>query len=123
MESYTPSTVKQEGVALSIQLLQKVFRLRTCEDTIFRNRSRPCLLHQIHRCSAPCVGRLSVEQYGQDVAQATRFLEGDHTQVLSELEKEMHKHSEAMEFEIAAVLRDRITDLSSVLHRHNRQSE
>jgi len=105
------------AVRNSVQILQKVFRLRTCEDSVFKNRSRPCLLHQIHRCSAPCVGRLSKEQYGQDVAQATRFLEGDHSRVLSELEKEMHAHSEAMEFEMAAVLRDRIADLSSVLQQ------
>ena len=105
------------AVRNSVQILQKVFRLRTCEDSVFKNRSRPCLLHQIHRCSAPCVGRLSVNQYGQDVAQATRFLEGDHGRVLSELEKEMHVHSEAMEFEMAAVLRDRIADLSSVLQQ------
>ena len=105
------------AVRNSVQILQKVFRLRTCEDSVFKNRSRPCLLHQIHRCSAPCVGRLSVAQYGQDVAQATRFLEGDHSRVLSELEKEMHAHSDAMEFEMAAVLRDRIADLSSVLQQ------
>ena len=105
------------AVRNSVQILQKVFRLRTCEDSVFKNRSRPCLLHQIHRCSAPCVGRLSVNQYEQDVAQATRFLEGDHGRVLSELEKEMHAHSEAMEFEMAAVLRDRIADLSSVLQQ------
>ena len=107
------------AVRNSVQILQKVFRLRTCEDSVFKNRSRPCLLHQIHRCSAPCVGRLSVEQYGQDVAQATRFLEGDHGRVLSELEREMHVHSEAMEFEMAAVLRDRIADLSSVLQQQS----
>jgi len=107
------------AVRNSIQILQKVFRLRTCEDSVFKNRSRPCLLHQIHRCSAPCVGRLSVDQYGQDVAQATRFLQGDHGRVLSELEKEMQSHSEAMEFEMAAVLRDRIADLSSVLQQQS----
>jgi excinuclease ABC subunit C len=107
------------AVRNSVQILQKVFRLRTCEDSVFKNRSRPCLLHQIHRCSAPCVGRLSVQQYGQDVAQATRFLEGDHGRVLAELEKEMQAHSEAMEFEMAAVLRDRIADLSSVLQQQS----
>lgn len=107
------------AVRNSVQILQKVFRLRTCEDSVFKNRSRPCLLHQIHRCSAPCVGRLSPQQYGQDVAQATRFLEGDHGRVLAELEKEMQSHSEAMEFEMAAVLRDRIADLSSVLQQQS----
>ena len=105
------------AVRNSVQILQKVFRLRTCEDSVFKNLSRPCLLHQIHRCSAPCVGRLNAQQYGQDVAQATRFLQGDHSRVLSELEKEMHAHSDAMEFEMAAVLRDRIADLSSVLQQ------
>jgi excinuclease ABC subunit C len=107
------------AVRNSVQILQKVFRLRTCEDSVFKNRSRPCLLHQIHRCSAPCVGRLSIDQYGQDVAQATRFLEGDHGRVLSELEKKMHAYSDAMEFEMAAVLRDRIADLSSVLQQQS----
>ncbi|MFZ4055182.1 MAG: excinuclease ABC subunit UvrC [Polynucleobacter sp.] len=107
------------AVRNSIQILQKVFRLRTCEDSVFKNRTRPCLLHQIHRCSAPCVGRLSAEQYGQDVTQAMRFLEGDHSQVLAELEKEMEAHSSAMEFEMAAVLRDRIADLSSVLQQQS----
>ena len=107
------------AVRNSVQILQKVFRLRTCEDSVFKNRSRPCLLHQIHRCSAPCVGRLSEEQYGQDVMQATRFLEGNHSRVLSELEKEMEAHSEAMEFEMAAVMRDRIADLSSVLQQQS----
>jgi excinuclease ABC subunit C len=107
------------AVRNSVQILQKVFRLRTCEDSVFKNRSRPCLLHQIHRCSAPCVGRLNSAQYGQDVMQATRFLEGDHSRVLAELEKEMQLHSEAMEFEMAAVLRDRIADLSSVLQQQS----
>lgn len=107
------------AVRNSVQILQKVFRLRTCEDSVFKNRSRPCLLHQIHRCSAPCVGRLNAEQYGQDVAQATRFLEGDHSRVLFELEKKMHAYSDAMEFEMAAVLRDRIADLSSVLQQQS----
>lgn len=105
------------AVRNSVQILQKVFRLRTCEDTVFRNRSRPCLLHQIHRCSAPCVGKLSKEQYALDVDQALRFLEGNHQVVLAELEKEMEKYSTAMEFEMAAVIRDRIADLSNILQQ------
>ncbi|NDA84813.1 MAG: excinuclease ABC subunit UvrC [Burkholderiaceae bacterium] len=105
------------AVRNSVQILQKVFRLRTCEDTVFRNRSRPCLLHQIHRCSAPCVGKLSKEQYSLDVGQALRFLEGNHQVVLAELEKEMEKYSTAMEFEMAAVIRDRIADLSNILQQ------
>ncbi|NDC66061.1 MAG: excinuclease ABC subunit UvrC [Burkholderiaceae bacterium] len=105
------------AVRNSVQILQKVFRLRTCEDTVFRNRSRPCLLHQIHRCSAPCVGKLSKEQYALDVGQALRFLEGNHQVVLAELEKEMEKYSTAMEFEMAAVIRDRIADLSNILQQ------
>jgi len=105
------------AVRNSVQILQKVFRLRTCEDTIFRNRSRPCLLHQIHRCSAPCVGKLTKEQYAQDVNQALRFLEGNHRVVLSELEQEMESHSVALEFEMAAMIRDRIADLSNILQQ------
>lgn len=107
------------AVRNSVQILQKVFRLRTCEDSVFKNRSRPCLLHQIHRCSAPCVGMLSKDQYSQDVQQALRFLEGDHRAVLADLEVEMEKHSVAMEFEMAAIIRDRIADLSSVLQQQS----
>jgi len=107
------------AVRNSVQILQKVFRLRTCEDSVFKNRSRPCLLHQIHRCSAPCVGMLSKDQYFQDVQQALRFLEGDHRAVLADLEVEMEEHSVAMEFEMAAIIRDRIADLSSVLQQQS----
>ncbi len=107
------------AVRNSVQILQKVFRLRTCEDSVFKNRSRPCLLHQIHRCSAPCVGMLSKDQYSQDVQQALRFLEGDHRAVLADLEVEMEEHSVAMEFEMAVIIRDRIADLSSVLQQQS----
>ncbi|MBU3599382.1 excinuclease ABC subunit UvrC [Polynucleobacter sp. 30F-ANTBAC] len=107
------------AVRNSIQILQKVFQIRTCEDTVFKNRSRPCLLHQIHRCSAPCVGNISEKNYAQDLSKAMKFLEGDHASVMSDFEKAMFTHSENMEFEQAAMMRDRIADLSQVLQQQS----
>jgi excinuclease ABC subunit C len=98
-------------------LLQKVFRLRTCEDTVFANRSRPCLLYQIKRCSGPCVGLISQEAYAQDLAHAEAFLRGETSQVLRDLQHRMQSHSEQLEFEQAALLRDQIAALSNVLHQ------
>ncbi len=107
------------AVRNSIQILQKVFQIRTCEDTVFKNRSRPCLLHQIHRCSAPCVGNITEKNYAADVNKAMKFLEGDHASVMSEFQKAMLIHSENMEFEQAALMRDRIADLSQVLQQQS----
>ena len=107
------------SVRNSVQILQKVFLLRTCEDTVFKNRSRPCLLHQIHRCSAPCVNLITKDEYSQDVSKALSFLEGNHISVMQDLETLMLSYSDALEFEKAATIRDRIADLSNVLQQQS----
>ncbi|MFO1330158.1 MAG: excinuclease ABC subunit UvrC [Rubrivivax sp.] len=101
----------------TIHLLQKVFRLRTCEDTVYQNRSRPCLLYQIRRCSGPCVGLVSTEDYARDVRDAERFLLGEQQQVIEDLQAQMMTLADALEFEKAAEVRDRIGALSRVLHQ------
>ncbi len=101
----------------SIQLIQKVFRLRTCEDSVFGHRSRPCLLYQIRRCTGPCVGLISGADYARDVADTERFLRGDTQVVLDDLQQRMLAHSERLEFEQAAELRNQIESLARVLHQ------
>jgi excinuclease ABC subunit C len=105
------------AVRESIQLLQKVFRLRTCENTVFSNRSRPCLQYQIQRCTAPCVDYISAEDYGRDVQHATLFLQGREQQVMQELENKMMEAAGLQEYELAAVYRDRIQSLRQVQAR------
>ncbi len=105
------------AVKETIQLMQKVFRLRTCEDTVFANRTRPCLLYQIKRCTGPCVRLISAEDYAADVAHAEQFLRGETQNLLHRLEQRMMAHASDLEFEQAADIRNQIAALSRVLHQ------
>ncbi|WP_426307630.1 excinuclease ABC subunit UvrC [Acidovorax facilis] len=107
------------AVKETIQLLQKVFRLRTCEDTVFANRTRPCLLFQIKRCTGPCVDLISPEAYAADVQHAEALLRGETQEVLKAMEVRMMAHSDKLEFEQAADVRNQIQALSRVLHQQS----
>ncbi len=102
------------AVRESIQLMQKVFRIRTCEDSVFNYRSRPCLLHQINRCTAPCVRLIDAAHYAEDVAEAIAFLQGREDQVVSRLIKKMESAAAETHFEEAALYRDQIRSLTRV---------
>ena len=107
------------AVKETIHLLQKAFRLRTCEDTVFAHRTRPCLLYQIKRCTAPCVAYISAADYVRDVAQAEAFLRGETSDVMEQLQARMLAHAEALEFEQAAELRNQLRALANVLHQQS----
>ena len=102
------------AVRESIQLMQKVFKLRTCENTVFANRSRPCLQYQIARCTAPCVGYISVEDYAHDVNHAALFLQGKTNEVMNALGDKMNTAAANQEYEAATVFRDRMQALRAV---------
>ena len=98
----------------TLQLLQKLFRIRPCEDTFFANRSRPCLQHQIGRCSAPCVGLVTRDAYAQDIADAAKVLEGRNTELITDLGRRMDAAAERLQFEAAARFRDQIAMLKQI---------
>jgi excinuclease ABC subunit C len=103
----------------TVLLLQKLFLLRPCSDTFFANRSRPCLQYQIKRCSGPCVGLISVENYKQDVADAMKVLEGRGAELIDDLAQRMEEAAQHLEFEKAARLRDQINGIKAI---HSTQS-
>jgi excinuclease ABC subunit C len=111
------------AVRESIQLLQRVFRLRTCEDSVYQNRSRPCLLYQIHRCTAPCTGLIDAERYAEDVHSAELFLEGREDDVTTRLTDRMEDASKGLRYEEAALFRDQIRALSRVQARQYVESD
>ncbi len=102
------------AVTSTLDLMHKIFKLRNCEDSVFRNRSRPCLQHQIGRCTAPCVGLISPRDYDADTKRATLFLDGRSGEVVDDLTRSMEAASASLQFELAAYLRDQVTGIRRI---------
>jgi excinuclease ABC subunit C len=111
------------AVRETLQQMQKLFRLRNCQDSYFANRSRPCLQYQIQRCTGPCVGLISKEDYARDVAAAVKVLEGRNDEVYLDLSQRMEQAAQRLEFEEAAKLRDQLAKLKTVLAQQSVTSE
>ncbi len=111
------------SVRRTLNLIQKLFLIRSCEDSVFANRSRPCLQYQIKRCSASCVGYISKEDYQHDIELATLFLEGKNEKVIKALTDPMQRASDTLEFEVAARLRDQIRSLRNVQEKQHITTE
>lgn len=107
------------AVNSAVDVLQKAFLLRSCRDNVFKNRQRPCLMYQIKRCSAPCVGKISVDDYRRLVDEAVEFLEGHNSKIQDELSQKMQEASQKLDYETAMVLRDRISALTNIQARQN----
>ncbi len=112
--SYYGPFASAGAVNRALAQLQRVFLLRNCSDAMFESRTRPCLQYQIKRCTAPCVGKISEAEYGESVRDAERYLSGRSTEIQAKLAQDMARASEALEFEKAAALRDRIKALTQV---------
>lgn len=104
------------AVGQTIEVLQRVFRLRTCNESVFQNRSRPCMQYQIKRCSAPCTGFITKEEYENDIQNAIHFLDGKAPEVLKNIESKMMMASDIMNYELAAIYRDQIKALGTVMN-------
>lgn len=107
------------AVNSAVDVLQKAFLLRSCRDNVFKNRQRPCLMYQIKRCSAPCVGKISAADYRHLVEEAVEFLEGHNSKIQDELSQKMQEASQKLDYETAMVLRDRISALTNIQARQN----
>ena len=107
------------AVNLALDELQKVFLLRTCTDSVFAHRTRPCLLYDMKRCAAPCVQKVSTEEYGALINQARGFLQGKSARIQAEIAQQMQEASEQMQYEKAGELRDRLAALTTMQQRHN----